>query len=94
MEDEIAINQILDPNLTCYLCEKRFKRKKNLYEHLRNVHKVQPNISYNITCPTTSCEQSFRHYSHLREHLTSIHQIKLDCEKRTFSTKAGKQIFI
>lgn len=72
----------------CPYCEKGFSALKNMYRHVRNVHKVDAEISNKIVCPV--CEKLFASYSKLRDHIKNDHQIVLEIQSLSFPNKAGK----
>ncbi|CAL1285034.1 unnamed protein product [Larinioides sclopetarius] len=63
----------------CYICSKNFSLNKNLYEHLRNRHKVSPEVPGKILC-SFKCESKFRTHKELRSHLETVHNHPVECE--------------
>ena len=58
-----------------------------MYQHIRNVHKVEPTIPGSILCP--KCSISVTTYEKLRHHIEAEHSIKIEKEEITFSEKSG-----
>lgn len=79
-------------SVVCIVCEKTFTATKNLYRHVRNVHKTDPNIPGKLLCP--SCEESFLNYNNLREHLHAIHNVIQECITLQFPNKTGFYVVI
>ncbi|GBM96376.1 D-ribitol-5-phosphate cytidylyltransferase [Araneus ventricosus] len=68
----------------CSLCSKTYIMKKNLYQHMRKVHNVSPQLKGNIMCPL-NCEESFRSHKDFRNHLEVFHKYILENEIQEFS---------
>lgn len=73
----------------CVFCEKTFALRKNLYAHMRNVHKVQPCIKSRKNLVCSSCSSLQKSYSDLRKHSADVHNLSLVKEVVDFDTKEG-----
>lgn len=78
---------------TCFICEKHFSKKCNLYRHIREVHGLEPEYEKKIKCPDINCNATFQNHTELRSHISSIHGIQCDIEELKFETKNG-MIFV
>lgn len=75
----------------CDICGKQFKQRKNLYEHVRNVHKEEPNMLINnkfMKCPV--CNKTENDRRKVYEHLAAVHNITIHFEKKTFNEMNGR----
>ena len=80
--------------IMCEICDKLFTNRKNMYQHVHNVHKVEPNIKGSILCPVEECNLSVITFDKLRSHLEADHFIKIIKEEITFPGKSGKFMFM
>ncbi|GIY33206.1 d-ribitol-5-phosphate cytidylyltransferase [Caerostris darwini] len=76
----------------CKFCSKIFKKKKNLYEHLRKTHKINPNISGKVECPL-NCGNKFRLHVELRNHLEVSHKHPIQQEIHEFADFESFQLW-
>lgn len=79
----------------CNICSREFTLKKNLYAHIRKIHKIKPAIDKNkknIVCSSCSCICGS--YSELRDHLICVHGYEMHCEQVTFQGKEGMSLKI
>uniref|UniRef100_A0A6P7FIF9 Uncharacterized protein LOC114330676 n=1 Tax=Diabrotica virgifera virgifera TaxID=50390 RepID=A0A6P7FIF9_DIAVI len=69
----------------CEYCGKTFTLKKNLYAHIRNLHKVKSDCVVNkLRC--SLCETYHKVYEDLRDHYIKVHNIEIFMEKTSFSS--------
>ncbi|KAF8764046.1 D-ribitol-5-phosphate cytidylyltransferase-like [Argiope bruennichi] len=68
----------------CSLCSKTYLMNKNLYQHMRTVHNVSPQLKGKILCPL-NCEESFRSHKDFRKHLETFHKYMLENEMQDFA---------
>ena len=64
----------------CSYCDKSFTQKKSLYQHMRNIHRVEPDLE-NGQFNCDKCEKSFSYKHHLYRHMRNIHNIEPDITK-------------
>ena len=82
----------MNASCICPVCEKKFSAPKNMYKHMRNIHKIDADISNSkITCPV--CGHLFTSYNKLRNHVSQDHNIQLESQKLSFQNKTGKFIY-
>ncbi|XP_035205396.1 uncharacterized protein LOC118180399 [Stegodyphus dumicola] len=74
----------------CMYCCKKYKKKKVLYEHIREVHKVPVVAEGNLKCPINACNFSCRTFEELRNHARDQHGYTLNSVEMTFNTYEGK----
>ena len=69
-EDRLKVHQLVheSPTLQCPQCDKFFKRKNNIVQHLRGCH-------YPPKYECSSCSQRFHHKAAARIHLNKQHSI-------------------
>ena len=75
----------------CTLCGKQFSQRKNLYEHMRNIHQENSNLLVSkklITCLV--CDKTENNRQQLYAHLTTVHTVTINFEKKNFSEMNGK----
>ncbi|XP_035225451.1 uncharacterized protein LOC118197984 [Stegodyphus dumicola] len=70
----------------CMYCCKKYKKKKVLYEHIREVHKVPVVAEGNLKCPINACNFSCRTFEELRNHARDQHGYTLNSVEMTFNT--------
>lgn len=77
-------------HITCYICDKPFTTRKNMYRHIRNVHDVEPSLTgpNSMHCPL--CDAEFRTYKDVDGHLLSRHGIEQELEELSFDSLQGK----
>ncbi|XP_035229241.1 uncharacterized protein LOC118201282 [Stegodyphus dumicola] len=73
----------------CMYCCKKYKKKKVLYEHIREVHKVPVVAEGNLKCPINACNFSCRTFEELRNHARDQHGYTLNSVEMTFNTYEG-----
>ena len=73
----------------CEFCSKAFSNNKNLYQHIRRIHKVEPNIPGNILCPIVECNAGVKTFERLRSHLQDFHSFQIEKDVLTFPDKSG-----
>ena len=84
----------LSKSFTCTFCQKSYKHRAALYKHEKKAHpKEQKNKTGNITCLETQCTFKCRYLDELRSHLQSNHGMRMEREKKTFTTVEGMEIF-
>lgn len=74
----------------CCHCDKQFTKTSNMYQHIREVHGVEPVNFGRLKCP--GCGSNFPNYECIRNHITKQHNIKCELEEHLFSNEKG--IFI
>lgn len=68
----------------CTVCSSTFRFNKNLYQHMRRKHNIEPALSGGkITCPLL-CVDKFRTHKDLRSHLESFHGHAIEKEEQDF----------
>ena len=76
-----------DPSYKCDTCGKTFQYKKNLVNHVTNVH---GNVG--AKCTYENCSKEFRAKLHLKRHIEYFHEktktIKCELCPKTFKTKS------
>ncbi|GFU41528.1 d-ribitol-5-phosphate cytidylyltransferase [Nephila pilipes] len=63
--------------IQCSLCPKTYTMNKNLYQHMRKVHNVKPQMKKKLRCPL-DCEENFSSHKDLRKHLETLHKYVLE----------------
>lgn len=64
-------------NISCSICDKIFTKKKNLYAHQRNIHKIEPLLKNHISDSKYECDfcqQKFVSKSSVVRHIKNFHQ--------------------
>ncbi|GFQ86500.1 d-ribitol-5-phosphate cytidylyltransferase [Trichonephila clavata] len=74
--------------IQCSLCAKTYTMNKNLYQHMRKVHNVNPQMKGKIRCPL-DCEENFSSHKDLRKHLETLHKYVLEHEVHEFISFAA-----
>ncbi|KAF8774307.1 hypothetical protein HNY73_016872 [Argiope bruennichi] len=69
----------------CCHCEKQFTTTSNMYQHIREVHGVEPANFGRLKCP--GCRNNFPNYESIRNHITRVHNVKCDLEEHRFPTE-------
>lgn len=73
----------------CSICSGNFRFNKNLYQHMRKKHNIEPPLSGGkITCPLL-CVDKFRTHKDLRSHLESFHGQVIEKEEQDFPDIEG-----
>ncbi|GBL71135.1 hypothetical protein AVEN_126798-1, partial [Araneus ventricosus] len=67
----------------CCHCEKQFTKTSNMYQHIREVHGVEPVNFGRLKCP--GCGNNFPNYECIRNHITKQHNVKCELEEHLFS---------
>ncbi|GIY29746.1 uncharacterized protein CEXT_556791 [Caerostris extrusa] len=71
----------------CCHCGKQFTTTSNMYQHIREVHGVEPVNFGRLKCP--GCGYNFPNYESIRNHVTLQHNVKCELEEHRFSTEAA-----
>lgn len=70
-------------------CGKEFKRRKNLYEHVRNIHKAEPHLlcekAKNLKC--FYWESCYSNYNNFKNQLIISHNKEIFKEVAKFNNK-------
>ncbi|KAF8774308.1 uncharacterized protein LOC129985173 [Argiope bruennichi] len=69
----------------CCHCEKQFTKTSNMYQHIREVHGVEPVNFGRLKCP--GCGSNFPNYECIRNHITKQHNVKCELEEHLFSNE-------
>ncbi|GIY19374.1 hypothetical protein CDAR_414571 [Caerostris darwini] len=69
----------------CSHCEKQFTKPSNMYQHIREVHGVEPVNFGRLKCP--ECGNNFPNYDSIRNHITRDHNVKCELEEHIFSNE-------
>ncbi|GFR28208.1 uncharacterized protein TNCT_436111 [Trichonephila clavata] len=69
----------------CCHCAKQFTKTSNMYQHIREVHGVEPVNFGRLRCP--GCGLHFPNYESIRNHITKEHDVKCSLEEHLFSNE-------
>ncbi|GFR28204.1 c2H2-type domain-containing protein [Trichonephila clavata] len=70
---------------TCCHCSKQFTTTSNMYQHIREVHGVEPVNFGRLRCP--GCGNNFPNYESIRTHVSREHNVKCELEEHRFHTE-------
>lgn len=87
-----VLSNMAEGLVQCSLCSKTYIMNKNLYQHMRSVHNVSPQLKGKILCPL-NCEVNFRSHKDFRKHLETFHKYMLENETQEFANFKSKVNF-